>query len=65
MIAAGFGLVTVGYALLWTGVQRFRKINVSLLEALGMPNTGTVSRVETGIKPSSDTSGGTTTAQPA
>lgn len=46
MFAAGIGLFTFGYALAWTGVQRFRKQDVTLLEALGMPNTGLVNRMQ-------------------
>lgn len=64
MPSAGMLLITVGYAMLWTGVNRFRKLGdannkaFTLFEALGLTkvpassgNTGTGNSV----KPSSDT----------
>lgn len=42
MFAAGVGLFVVGYALIWTGVERFRGKDYSILSALGVAGGGTV-----------------------
>jgi hypothetical protein len=47
MLFLGVGCFTFGYALLWTGVERFRGNNVSLLQSLGF-NGGEVNRVTGG-----------------
>ena len=43
MFAAGAGLFVIGYALVWTGVQRFRGNDYSLLASLGMSGAGQTS----------------------
>lgn len=47
MLALGVGLWTFGYALTWTGIQRFRGNNVSLLQSLGFAG-GQVTKVTGG-----------------
>ena len=68
MFAAGAGLFVLGYALIWTGVHRFRGGKATLLDSLGFSGGKTTSQVGSGggTTPSSDTSPSSTpTATPA
>lgn len=55
MLALGVGMFTFGYALIWTGVERFRGNNVSLLQSLGFAG-GEVNRVTGGSSSGDDQS---------
>lgn len=50
MLAPGIALFTFGYALLWTGVQRFRGKDTTLIEALGYTGGSTTTLGADGTK---------------
>ncbi len=56
MLAPGIALFTFGYALLWTGVQRFRGKDTTLIEALGGTGGSTSKVTDDGTVSSADVS---------